>query len=197
MANERVVEIPWALSHLPQSGLILDVGSCYATYLKSIQFPDRELHCLDPVDCRCDIPPGATFFAESIIGNSLQRAHYDAVMIISVLEHIGLPGYQQEPFPNGDRLAMAEIWSLLKPGAPAIVTVPAGRDKAASWYRQYSPAALRRLFKGWRAEFTYWGFEDGQYRPIAEQDVERYDYRDYPHIGAGAGAVAGIVARRS
>jgi hypothetical protein len=169
---------------LPQSGVILDVGSCEATYLHSIQYPDRLLHCLDPRDCRSAIPLGALFHQESIIGNSLPRAHFDAVLVLSVLEHIGLPCYQQQPFQHGDRLALAEIWSLLKPGCPAIVTVPAGQGKLASWYRQYSPAMLHQLFAGWRAEISYWGFDGSRYQSIPESDVEQFDYRDYPYIGA-------------
>src|SRR5689334_11754181 len=58
MPTERVIEIPWALSQLPQSGVILDVGSCDATYLQTIPQTDRTLHCLDPRDCRADLPPG-------------------------------------------------------------------------------------------------------------------------------------------
>jgi hypothetical protein len=32
MTTERVIEIPWCLQQIPQSGRILDVGSCEATY---------------------------------------------------------------------------------------------------------------------------------------------------------------------
>lgn len=197
MANERVVEIPWALMQLPHTGTILDVGSCEATYLANIQYPDRKLYCMDVRDCHTSIPAGAVFYRQSIIGNTLPRAFFDAVLILSVLEHIGLPCYEQEPFALGDRLSLAEVWGLLKPGCPVIVTVPAGQGKLASWYRQYSPAMLNSLFQGWRAEIRYWGFNGTQYQPISEHEVEQFDYRDHPYIGAGAGAFAGIVAYRT
>lgn len=196
MPTERVIEIPWCLQQIPQSGRILDVGSCEATYLRVIQQVDRELHCLDPRDCSCDIPRGAVFHHQSLIGNTLPRGFYDAVLVISVLEHIGLPCYEQEPFPYGDRLALAEVRELLKPGAPAILTVPAGQSKVVTWYRQYSPADLHRLFDGWRHEILYWGFDGGGYRPIREDEVEQHDYRDRHDPGAGAGAMAGIMAWR-
>jgi SAM-dependent methyltransferase len=196
MTTERVIEVPWALSQIPQQGVILDVGSCDATYLGAIQQADRQLYCMDPRNCRDNIPPGAVFFNDSVIGNSLPRGAFDAVLLISVLEHIGLPCYGQEPIPGGDRLAVAECWSLLKPGGALIVTVPAGQDKVVSWYRQYSPATLRRLFRGWRAELSFWGSDGVTYAPIAEEQVERYDYREYHRVGAGAGALAGIVAWR-
>lgn len=197
MPTERVVEIPWALMQLPQHGVVLDVGSCEATYLDVIQQPDRELHCLDPRACTAEIPPAAIFHHQSIVGNSLPRSMFDAVLFLSVLEHIGLPCYGQAPFADGDRLAVAEAWELLKPGCALIATVPVGQGKIASWYRQYSPSMLHQLFQGWRAEIRYWGFDGVCYRPIKEDEVTQYDYRDYPYqIGAGAGACAGIVAYR-
>ena len=183
---------------LPQSGVILDVGSCAATYLSAIQQSDSFLHCLDPIDCRSDMPANAIFYHQSIIGNTLPRTYFDAVIFLSVLEHIGLPCYGQKPFTNGDRLALAEAWDLLKPGSPVIVTVPAGQGKVVSWYRQYTPPMLHDLFAGWEAKFYYWGFDGTKYVPIEEHDVGLYDYRDHPYvIGAGAGALAGVVAHRS
>jgi len=183
---------------LPQSGVILDVGSCFATYLPNIIQTDRALHCLDPLDCPTDIPQGATFYNQNLIGNTLPRNHYDAVLLISVLEHVGLPCYGHQPFPDGDKLALAEIWHLLKPGCPLIATMPAGQAKVVSWYRQYSPATLHRLFEAWSAEFYYWGFDGARYVPVEEKDVERYDYRDRPSnpSTAGAGALVGVVAHR-
>lgn len=194
MPNERVIEIPWALQQLPQAGRVLDVGSCEAVYLGVVQQPDRELHCLDPRDCSREVPAGAVFHHQSLIGNDLPRSSYDAVLLISVLEHIGLPCYEQVPFPGGDEAALAEVRDLLKPGAPAILTVPAGQSKIVSWYRQYSPADLRRLFADWDYRIAYWGFDGADYRPIEESDVEAFDYRERYDPQAGAGAVAGIVA---
>ncbi len=195
MPTERVIEIPWALSQLPQAGTILDVGSCQATYLNAIVQPDRFLHCMDPRECSMGIPADATFFHDDLIGNNLPRAHYDAVLVLSVLEHIGLPVYGQVPFPDGDILALAEVAELLKPGAPAIITVPAGQSKVMTWYRQYSPVALQRLFADWQIETYYWGFDGQQYVSIVEDQVVNYDYRDRFDGQGGGGALAGIVAR--
>ena len=191
MPSERVIEVPWALSHLPQRGEILDVGSCHATYLQFVPQPDRRLHCLDICDCASEIPPDAVFHHQSLIGNTLPAAQYDAVLAISTIEHIGLAAYGQKPFQEGDRLAIAEIGTLLKPGCPAIITLPAGPSMIASWYRQYSPTDLHRLFQGWKSEICYWGFDGTRYVPVDADEVTRYSYRE-PNLGAGA--VAGIVA---
>jgi SAM-dependent methyltransferase len=165
--------------------------------LQAIPQIDRQLHCLDPLACRNDIPQTAVFYQQSIIGNTLSRHAYDAVLVLSVLEHIGLPCYGLAPFPNGSERVLAECWSLLKPGGRVIVTVPAGQPKVTSWYRQYSPKMLERLFAGWRYEIRYWGANDRGFAPIQGSEVEEYDYRDRFDGTGRAGAVAGIVAYRS
>lgn len=195
MTNERVIEIPWALAQLPQAGVILDVGSCDATYLESIIQPDRALHCLDPRDCSATLPRGAVLHHQSLIGNTLPQGYYDGVLILSTLEHIGLPCYGQRPFLSGDHLAVAEVRRLLKRNGIAICTVPAGQSKIASWYRQYSPTDLHRLFSGWQVEMSFWGYDGRSYHPISESEVIDYDYRDRYGDEAGAGALAGIIAR--
>lgn len=195
MPNERVVEIPWALMQLPQKGTVLDVGSWSATYLASIPSVDRRLHCLDPQECGDEIPPSAIFHHQSIIGNDLPRHAYDCVLLLSTIEHIGLPTYGQHPFAHGDLLTLSEVRQLLTPNGYVIVTLPAGVSKITSWYRQYSPSDLRSLFRHWDAEISYWGMENGVYRPIDEQKVEVFNYRyGWQEVG-GAGAIAGIIAR--
>jgi len=196
--NERVIEIPWALAQIPQKGNILDIGSCGSLYLEVIhQPPLRELFCLDSRYCRKEIPAGVTFYHQSILGNNLPRSFFDAVLLLSTIEHVGLPCYGQKPVVYGDILAISEVWFLLKPGGRLVLTVPVGCVRVDSWYRQYSPATLKRLLYGWRCTFTYWGFDGSQYVPIGEDEVVKYDYRNRPFVGAGAGAVAGVVAYRS
>lgn len=195
VTNERVIAVPWALSQLPQFGVVLDVGSCDAMYLAAIPSSDRRLHCLDPRDCTQDIPPDVVFLQQSIIGNTLPRAFYDAILGLSTVEHIGLPCYGQKPFSGGDQLALVEFRELLRPGGRLVLTVPAGQSKISSWYRQYSPTDLEHLLVGWQSSVAYWGFDGSQYVPIPESEVTKYDYRDRYGKEAGAGAFAGIVAR--
>ena len=194
MPNERVIEIPWVLQNLPQSGVILDVGSCDAAYLATIPQNDRILHAIDPQDCAGKLPPRIIFHQESIIGNSLPDHYFDVVLVLSTLEHIGLPTYGQSGFPDGDRLTLAEVRRLLKPGCPALITVPVGQSRVTSWYRQYSPDDLRSLFEGWQTEIVYWGYDGRAFVEVTEADVWQYDYRDGWQKGAAASAIACIIA---
>src|SRR5260370_17969392 len=127
MTTERIVEIPWALTQLPQAGRILDVGSCDATYLGAVQQPGRELHCLDPrpLDPRSSpLPPGAVFHQESLIGNHLPRDFFDAALVVSTLHHVAPPCYAQTPFADVAKISLADGGELLNPCAPASVTLP-------------------------------------------------------------------------
>lgn len=195
MPTERVIEIPWVLWQLPQAGLILDVGSCDAEYLGAIQQSDRTLHCLDPRPCNQPIPRGATYFESDLIGNTLPAGGYDCVVMLSVLEHVGLPCYGNRAFDGGDRLAVGEVRRLLKPQGLALITVPAGRPSVTSWYRQYSPDLLHALLAGWTYSIEYWGYVSERYVSIPEARVTEFSYRDMPYKnGAGAGALACIRA---
>lgn len=194
MPTERVIEVPWVLGRLPQSGSVLDVGSCDATYLGAIVQPDRSLDCLDPRPCRPHIPEGARFVQESVFGNALEPRTYDAVLLISVLEHLGLPTYGQPAIRGGDRRALAECARLLKEGGFLLATVPAGRSKVTSWYRQYSPKQIEGLFSGWSFSAEYFGQVGGAYVPIGANDVDAFDYRDRCDGTGGASAVALITA---
>jgi hypothetical protein len=195
MTDGRDIEIPWMLARLPRTGVVLSVGVRDAAHLASLEQPGRKLHCLDTHDFSAALPQRAVFFRQSLIGNTLPRTCYDAVLLFSVVEHCGLPCDGQPPFHEGDRLALSETRSLLRPGGVALVTVPAGQSKVTTWYRQYSPTDLRELFVGWHAEFTFWGFDGNAYTPIPEAEVPQHDYRDRVGMDAGAGSLAAILAR--
>jgi hypothetical protein len=195
LSNERVIEVPWALSQLPQQGLILDVGSCEATYLAAIPGPGRTLHCLDPRSCTDAIPPGVAFFRQSIVGTFLPAGAYDAVLFLSTLEHIGLPTYGQKAFRDGDRLALQAAARLLRASGRVVATVPVGRSRTATWYRQYSPDDLEELFRDWLTEIRYWAYDGARYEPVDDPaEVARREYRESFDEMSGAGAVAGILA---
>ncbi len=51
---------------------------------------------MDPRGCEDTIPPGVVFHRTSIIGNDLPRRFFDTILLVSTLEHIGLP-YSMSP----------------------------------------------------------------------------------------------------
>jgi hypothetical protein len=196
MVTERSVEASWVLSQLPDKGRILDIGSCESTYLGHIMGYDVD--CIDVRDCHDTLPSDVNFYQETLFDNSLPNNSYDAIIAISTLEHIGMPHYGQPYIPDGDILALSEIWWLLKPKGKLIWTVPCGLPKVTSWYRQYDPPQLRQLMSNWDdVSLKYWGFRGTNYVPINEGDVMQYDYFDVISNDQRAGAVAGITARKT
>lgn len=196
MVTERSVETSWVLSQLPNKGHILSIGSYESLNLGYIASLDVDY--IDARDFHDSLPPDVNFYQESLFDNSLPNNSYDAIIAISTLEHIGMPHYGQPYVPDGDFLALYEIWQLLKPKGKLIWTVPCGLPKVTSWYRQYDPPQLKRLMSNWGdMSLKYWGFQDTQYVPINEEDVMQYDYFDVISDEQRAGAVAGITARKT
>ena len=141
------------------------------------------------------MPDGARFVQESIFGNTLEPQGYDAVLLLSVLEHLGLPTYGQSAVPDGDRRALAECGRLLKADGVLLATVPAGRPRITSWYRQYTPERIETLFEGWSLTVEYFAYADNTYAPVISDEVPRFDYRDRCDGTGGAAVVALIEAR--
>ena len=75
---------------------------------------------------------------------------YDGMISFSSIEHSGLARYGDQLNPWGDLITMARAWCILKPGARAIVGVPAGKDTVCfNAHRFYGPIMLPHLFANW------------------------------------------------
>jgi len=91
-----------------------------------------------------------------ITKNSIKNEQYDVVVALDVLEHI-----------KDDKIAIAEIFRILKKGGYALITVPAGNylwsqyDEQAMHYRRYTKNTLLSSMsnKGIEIlEFSYFNF---------------------------------------
>jgi len=163
--SERVIEIPWVVRRLPGGAeRILDVGTTFAplVYQRLLsRVPATELHTVDLVPTR--LPFGIAHRAD-VRSLPFPSGHFDAVVCISTLEHIGLDntryiaGGAQPPDDEGDAATLSELARVLREDGIAFVTVPAGRAATFATQRQYS---LER----WRAVVERAGLE------VDEQDV--------------------------
>lgn len=82
----------------------------------------------------------------------LDLSPIDIVTCISTLEHIGLGHYGDKMAQEGDRLTLAAIHRILKPGGSLLVTFPfIGSFSQDNFQRIYDPESVTRLFsEGWR-----------------------------------------------
>src|SRR4029079_19591567 len=128
--DERVIEIPWVLSRLVQSGRVLEVGSAFAEapYLAALLRSGVELVGIDLADRDVD---GMERVEADVRDLPLPDASVDQVLLVSTLEHVGADtsayGLAAEEAPTSRADALRELGRVLRPGARLLVTLAARR----------------------------------------------------------------------
>jgi hypothetical protein len=157
--NERIVEVPFAmmaLSRLPAGSSILDVGSAESTFPLSAASLGYRVTAVDPRGLPYSHPQLETIAARF---EDLQPPGrpFDAVFLISTIEHVGLPAYgvtprgDVTPGRGADRELLQRVRSeLLAPDGFVVVTTPYGERAVDDFERTYDDDALASLFDGWR-----------------------------------------------
>lgn len=125
--SQRAVEYPWVLRQLKllkPGALILDVG-CAESVL-SHELVARKFRVVG-IDIR-DYPlknKSMHFIKRNVLNTGLSDNIFDAVVLVSTLEHIGLKAYGQKIIDNeGDVRALKELYRILKPGGYLLLTTP-------------------------------------------------------------------------
>lgn len=193
--NERVIEIPWALSRYYGEERVLEVGYAFAEarYLEALRRLDvPDLHGFDqsPADF-----PWLRRHHGDIRDCPLPNGYFDLVLCISTIEHIGMDneryGGESEHDRSGDHLALAEMARIVRPGGRIIVTVPFGRDEDRGWYRHYGYERWHALLRSVDCEVTseaYFGY-------FASTGWVRVEPEQLAHVGyqeRGATNAAGL-----
>ena len=151
--DERIVEYPWALAHLPPGeGLVLDAGST----LNQEWIADHPALAGRPVLLYTLAPEGVIERRSySYVYGDLRRLLLrdgcaSAAVCISTLEHVGMDNTaytgdvaDAERRPGDWRTVLREIRRVLAPGSPLLLTVPFGRRQDLGWLQQFDAASLR------------------------------------------------------
>ncbi len=147
--DERVVEIPWALSRLVASGRVLEVGYAYAedVYLAGLLRSGVELVGVDLAERDVDGMERVTADVRSL---PLPDDSVDQVLLVSTLEHVGADnsGYGLAAEADaGSRVdALRELGRVLRSGGRLVVTVPLGEPGDHGWFRLDDVAGWTKLF---------------------------------------------------
>jgi len=149
--SQRAIEYSWLLKNLKiidRDSLVLDVGCSES--LSSHEFIARGFRVVG-IDIR-DYPfkdKHVAFLRRNVIQTKLPNDLFDAIIVISTIEHIGLEVYGQKVKDiHGDIQALKELKRILKPQGIIIITTPyVGNSKLIinPFERRYNRKRLREL----------------------------------------------------
>jgi O-antigen chain-terminating methyltransferase len=187
--DERVVEIPWALSRVRPDDRVLDLGTANAepAYLASLLGAVRELVGADlaPADV-----PGLRTVVGDVRSLPFDDGAFDLVLCVSTLEHVGrdnrVYGVDEPRDEHGAEAALRELRRVLDRRGRLVVTVPTGEPADHGWFVQLDPVGWNELFVGCGfrvAEEELYARLASGWRAVPTVDVVGVRYGD------GAGAV--------
>jgi SAM-dependent methyltransferase len=209
--DERVVEYPWVMARLPETGAdLLDAGSAlnfgYILDTPPLNASRVTIFTLAPEgEFR---RPGVKYLYGDLRRSGLPESGFDVIVSISTLEHVGMDNTRlytgdaalNESRPDDYVAVVSEFRRLLRPGGRALITVPYGQYQNLDWLQQFDASMVARMivaFGGSSSRVTYYRYgADGWQTASAAEcagdtyfDVHRgYDFE--PDHLAAARAVA-------
>ena len=149
--SQRAVEYPWMfkqIKKIPSGSLILDVGC--AESLLSHELTSKDFRVVG-LDIRtCPFKNKKMFFVKrNLMNTALPDNLFDAIIMVSTIEHIGLNAYRQLTLEDqGDFKAMTELCRILKSDGLLLFSTPyIGKNplRVNSFERNYNRHRLEEL----------------------------------------------------
>jgi len=153
--NERIVEQPFvygALADLPTGSRIADVGGAESLVGLSLASSGHQVTVVEPAGYPYEHPNLTV--ARQTLDDFAPEQPFDAVVLLSAIEHFGLGAYTDngELDDDADLNAMKRVRELLAPGGRVVLTTPFGPADVNELERTYDEDRLRRLFDGFEIE---------------------------------------------
>lgn len=148
--NERIVEGPFAmraLGDVPLGARILDFGSAESTVALSLASLGYRVTALD-LSAYPFTHPNLEARQIPLEQTTGEAGEYDAALLISTVEHVGLGWYGEQPGAFDDHRAMRRVAELVRPGGVVVITVPYGTAEDTEVQRIYDRPRLDALLDG-------------------------------------------------
>lgn len=153
--NERIIEQPFvygALADLPVGSRVADVGGAESLVGLSLASSGHQVTVVEPAGYPYQHPNLSV--ARQTLDDFQPEAPFDAVVLLSAIEHFGLGAYTDngELDDDADLNAMKRVRDLLVPGGRVVLTTPFGPAAVNELERTYDEERLRRLFDGFEID---------------------------------------------
>jgi len=187
--NERIVEVPYvlqALGSLKPGAEVLDIGGGESTVGLSLASLGYQTTVVEPQGYPFQHPNLEVLLHPL---EDIEDRSFDAIVLLSTIEHFGIGHYQGGPEPDisADRNAIEQIATMLKPGGILVLTVPYGPSDTNDLERIYDRDRLVALLDGWAMDNVRVGRREDSTTWVHEAD----ELIDPP----GPGRVAMLVAQ--
>src|ERR1035437_4322917 len=152
LAGDRAIEWSWVIEHLPnQPSKILDLGSVGSPITGISARLGHNVTSIDIRDIEYEMK-NVNFQKKDIIDIDILNEKFDAIILCSMIEHIGLPDrYGSNTYTHGDLIAMDKLKKVMKANCIIIITIPVGIDSIIPpYHRIYGEKRLPLLFKNYK-----------------------------------------------
>jgi SAM-dependent methyltransferase len=185
--DERNTEYLWLWDWLELAGVILDVGCCESRLAETLAILDAFKEVWG-IDIRPYPNAPFRFIQEDIRRTSLPTRYFDQIVAISTIEHVGMKAYGNSWLDPvyGDRMAVLEMFRILKDNGYMYITLPYGKSLGDYWIRYYNRTTLDNLFFGLDYSPTY-------YRKLGNEWVECSE-EEAAQMPSGEGALPQAIA---
>lgn len=200
--NERITEYPFVHSNIKmEKGKILEVGCGNSILSLELASSGHSVWALDlrryPYSHN-----NLVYVQEDIRNTSFSDEFFDRIIAVSSIEHIGIENKDDQ---DGDKMALKEIFRILKYNGKLILTLPFGKraiadSKGEPLYRVYDKIMLDELISLLKIEhIEYAARKENCWNPVSLSDAKDMDSTiNIRGKGSpkGVNAVAMVVARK-
>lgn len=177
VTTERVVEYPFVFENLKNvRGHVLDVGCCHSRLPIALASRGHQVVGLD-FQSYVFRHPCLQAIRGDLTSLPFAPASFDAVVAVSVIEHIGIGHYGEPEAATGDRHAVRQLARILKRNGRLILTVPFGVSLTNHWMRVYDSHRLTTLCEPVMIDTIEFAVaRSGIWRPSSREEAQTVDW---------------------